>query len=316
MSSTLNVLFLRAVLIDLFLASADKVEEFLAAGIKDSDGSWCKPMLAHYLYSMMDDLLRDTSSGMLGDTVVDPISGNLRAADVVFKDGDTISLESLVAALYRGTKQYLRNSKAPCDKISWPRTFGVSRCQELGQRGLLAAIEYFFARAKRDPALCRALLAYLDDWFSDSSARHCLIMVRARARACLNHLLGAMNDATSQAVDESSQSDASTFPADAGVDHDILQKPDFYGLDGHAWIEEYFCPPDDDRRGAAEALCLPTVPLQVNQPWSPFDMARDLVRNGHASVVLDNLGPIALDMVEEENAMDAVRDLEMQAACL
>ncbi|GAQ85135.1 hypothetical protein KFL_002200200 [Klebsormidium nitens] len=389
-SSSFLVLFLRAVLLDLF-PNAEKVEEFLnAAGIKDSGGGR-RLMVVHYLYSMVDDLLRDTSAGGLDADVVDP-SGKLRAADVIFKNADTLSLESLVAGLYHGLNQYMRDNKRLTDKISWPRTFGVPRCQKLGQRGLLSAIDYFLARAKQDPALCRALLAYLDNWFSDPSTRHCVITVRASARACLNYLLGAADDTTQDAdvssqrdavlvgaadvttqdvddsqsgavllgaadvttqdVDVSSQSGAvllgatdvtiqdvdvssqggavllgaadvttqdvdvltqngAFLPADGG--DDILQEAGWYGLDGPTWIEDYFGRAEENA-GAAVSLHSPTVPVQVDQPWSPFDTARDLVRNGNAPLVLDCLGPVAMEMAEGEDAVDAAHDLEMQAA--
>ncbi|GAQ92632.1 hypothetical protein KFL_010780020 [Klebsormidium nitens] len=292
-SSTFVVLFLRAVLLDLF-PNAEKIEEFLnAAGIEDCGGGR-KPMVVHYLYSMVDDLLRDTSAGGLDDVVADA-NENIRAADVIFKDGDTLSLESLVAGLYHGLNQYMADNKSLTDKISWPRTFGVPRCQKLGRRGLLAAIDYFLARAKEDPALCRALLAYLDNWFSDPSSRHCVIAVRARARACLNYLLGAADD-TTQDADVSSQIGAVLLGAADVATQDV----DFFTQNGA------LLPADagDD------------IFQQVDKPWSPFDVARDLVRNGDAPLVLDCLGPVAMEMAEGEDAVDAAHDLEMQAAFL
>ncbi|GAQ87407.1 hypothetical protein KFL_003510010 [Klebsormidium nitens] len=280
-----------------------------AAGFDDHDGELAK-MLAHYLYSFPDDILRDLS-GKRDNAVLDTSTGKLRAADVVFKDADTLSLESLVAGLYRGTKNYLRSSNPPGEQILWRQTFGVSRCQQLGQRGLLTAVDYFLARAERDHALCRALLAHLDRSFSDSSTRYCVTKVRARARACLNHLLGSA-DVTAQVGDVIGQGGAAR-PADA--EDDVLEEAGYYAFDSPTWIEDYFASPDTDVDASADyALDQPTVPTEVTGPLSPFDAGRGLVRNGDAYLNMIGSPGRATSVVDGERSPDSVPDLEMQSA--
>ncbi|GAQ88215.1 hypothetical protein KFL_004100035 [Klebsormidium nitens] len=324
MGSSEPPLFLRQQL-EKLLPPAEKLGaslkvEGVSCTSSDHSRNWRNTMLRQYLYSVVDDILRDVVNGGFGAAIVDPASGKLLAAEAIFKDVDTLSLESLVAALYRALKDFLRETESLDEKFSWLGTFGVTRCQMLGQSGLLAAIDYFLSRAKKEPALCRAFLARLDKSFADPTKRYCAISVRALARACLKHLLGAADD-TAQAPDDVFGQVNAALPTEAGVGN--LEEAGWYApLDEGTWIENYFqVPAPDVQSGATQTLHQPavmpqaaTTPLQGDQRLPVYDLARDLVSNGHASLVLESFGPVAMEMVEGENAVERVQEFEAQAA--
>ncbi|GAQ85659.1 hypothetical protein KFL_002470180 [Klebsormidium nitens] len=145
--------------------------------------------LGNYLPAVMDEIAKASHNGPI--FVEDSATGGLKLAKDIFteKISDNSSLQTVVGGLYRGYKQYVRDDPSSGEKVSWKRTFGVNRCQQLGQKSLPDAVDFFLRKAASSRELCAAMKAYLDGYFCLPGTAACNTATRARLKACFAHIL-------------------------------------------------------------------------------------------------------------------------------
>ncbi|GAQ85656.1 hypothetical protein KFL_002470150 [Klebsormidium nitens] len=146
--------------------------------------------LRNYLPAVIDEIAKASHNGPIH---VDNALGGLKMAKDIFteKISDNGSLQTVVVGLYKGYKQHVRNNPSSGEKVSWKRTFGVKRCQELGQKRLPDAVDFFLRKAATSRELCAAMKSFLDGYFCLPGTAACNTATRARLEACFAHILAA-----------------------------------------------------------------------------------------------------------------------------
>ncbi|GAQ85660.1 hypothetical protein KFL_002470190 [Klebsormidium nitens] len=145
--------------------------------------------LRSYLPAVVDEIARQKGPIRVEDSA----TGGLKLAKDIFteKISDNDSLQTVVVGLKEGYNQYVRDDPSSGEKVSWKRTFGVSRCQDLGQKRLPDAVDFFLRKAASSRELCAAMKAYLDGYFCLPGTAACNTATRARLEACFAHILAA-----------------------------------------------------------------------------------------------------------------------------